>query len=180
MQIAVAVLFVHALLVMNVAAADAAPSSAAEFYANLQKLCGQKFEGETEFPKDDDHPLAAKKLVITIAHCSDSGIRIPLAAGEDKSRTWVLTPKDGRLLLKHDHRHEDGTPDKITMYGGWASEGTATRQRFTADDETAKLIPEAATNVWTIEFDGDGGRFTYALERNGQPRYKAVFSRSAD
>jgi hypothetical protein len=22
------------------------------------------------------------------------------------------------LQLKHDHRHEDGTPDEVTMYGG--------------------------------------------------------------
>ena len=178
--IAVAALLVYTLPGSHLAAADAAPHSAAEFFANLRKLCGQRFEGETEFPKDEEHPLAGKKLVITIAQCSESEIRIPLAAGEDKSLTWVLTSKDERLLLKHDHRHEDGTPDKITMYGGWASEGSATRQRFPADEDTAKLIPEAATNVWTIEFDAASGRFTYALERNGQPRYKAVFTRSTE
>jgi hypothetical protein len=63
------------------------------------------------------------------------------------------------------------------MYGGWATEGNEWRQRFAADGETAKLIPQAATNVWTLEFDAAAGRFIYALERNGQPRYKAVLSR---
>ena len=157
--------------------ADSAPDGRREFFANLRKLCGQQFEGATEFPPDPDHPLAGKKLTISIAQCSDDEIRIPLAAGEDRSRTWVLTLRGEGLLLKHDHRHPDGTPDKITMYGGWATDGDAKRQRFAADEETAKLIPEAATNVWTIEFDVADGRFTYALERNGQPRYKALFSR---
>ena len=43
--------------------------------------------------------------------------------GEDRSRTWILTLSEKGLLFKHDHRHPDGTPDKITMYGGWAAEG---------------------------------------------------------
>jgi hypothetical protein len=87
--------------------------------------------------------------------------------------------RDGRLLLKHDHRHADGTPDAQTNYGGWAtSDGSPGRQHFAADEETAKLIPEAATNVWTIEFDPAGEQFVYSLERHAAPRYKAVFRRT--
>jgi hypothetical protein len=146
------------------------------FFENLRDLCGATFEGATEFPQDPNHPLGGKKLTIHFASCSDAEIRIPLQAGEDKSRTWILTLRDGRLLLKHDHRHEDGTPDAQTNYGGWATpDGTASRQRFAADEETAKLIPEAATNVWTMEFDDAKQQFVYALERHGAPRYKAVF-----
>lgn len=151
--------------------------AASIFFQNVRKLCGQRFDGATEFPKDDpEHALAGKKLTISVEQCSDNEIRIPLQAGEDKSRTWILTLRDGRLLLKHDHRHADGTPDKVTMYGGWAVEGAANWQRFAADSETAKLIPEAATNVWTLEIDSAKEQFLYALERHGQPRYKAVFS----
>ena len=147
------------------------------FFENVRKLCGKRFEGATEFPKDEPgHPLAGKKLTISVEQCSDSEIRIPLQAGEDKSRTWILTLREGRLLLKHDHRHADGTPDKVTMYGGWAAEGDTNRQRFPADSDTARLIPEAATNVWTLEIDATKEQFVYALERNGQPRYKAVFN----
>ena len=163
---------------VHVPAQTGATPEARAFFAKLRELCGQRFEGETEFPPDPNHPLAGKKLVITVAQCDDNEVRIPLHAGEDKSRTWVLTLSDKGLLLKHDHRHPDGTPDKVTMYGGWATEGDATRQRFAADEETAKLIPDAATNVWTIEFDAASGRFTYALERHGQPRYKATFKRA--
>jgi len=158
-------------------AANDLPDAAALFFQNLKTLCGQRFEGATEFPTDDpNHPLAGKKLSISFESCSEGEIRIPLHAGEDKSRTWVLTLSGNRLLLKHDHRHPDGTPDKVTMYGGWAVEGDAKRQRFAADEETAKLIPEAATNVWTIEIDAAHERLTYALERNARPRYKAVFN----
>ena len=162
------------------AAASPSPAEAsavALFFQNVRKLCGQRFDGATEFPQDDpSHPLAGKKLIISVEQCSDNEIRIPLQAGEDKSRTWILTLREGRLLLKHDHRHADGTPDKLTMYGGWASEGDATRQRFPADGDTAKLIPEAATNVWTLEIDTAKAQLIYALERHGHPRYKAVFN----
>lgn len=164
------------LLPRRAAATTDLPGAPALFFQNLRMLCGQRFEGATEFPDDPKHPLAGKKLTITFESCSDREIRVPLHAGEDKSRTWIVTLTGDRLLLKHDHRHPDGTPDKVTMYGGWASEGDALRQRFAADEETAKLIPEAATNVWTIEMDAPRERVTYALERNGQPRYKAVFS----
>jgi hypothetical protein len=147
------------------------------FFENVRKLCGKRFEGATEFPKDEPgHPLAGKKLTISLEKCGDNEIRIPLQAGEDKSRTWILTLREGRLLLKHDHRHADGTPDKVTMYGGWAAEGDANRQRFPADSDTATLIPEAATNVWTLELDAAKEQLIYALERHGQPRYRAVFS----
>lgn len=147
------------------------------FFQNLRKLCGQQFAGTTEFPQNADHPLVGKKLLITFASCSEAELRIPLQAGEDKSRTWVLTLNEKGLLLKHDHRHADGTPDTVTMYGGWATaDGNANRQRFAADPETAKLIPEAATNVWTIEVDHEKGELIYALERNQAPRYRAVFN----
>ena len=148
-----------------------------QFFANLAKLCGRTVEGATEFPQNADHPMVGKKLILSGATCSAAEIRIPLQVGEDKSRTWVFTISDKGLLLKHDHRHADGTLDQQTNYGGWAmDQGTAQRQRFAADDETAKLIPEAATNIWTLEIDTENQRLTYALERHNAPRYKAVFS----
>jgi hypothetical protein len=95
---------------------------------------------------------------------------------EDKSRTWILTLSDDGLLFKHDHRHEDGTPDTLTNYGGWATDGGSRfSQSFPADAETGALIPEAVTNVWTFTIDRDAGTFTYFLERHGMPRYKAEF-----
>lgn len=147
------------------------------FFQNVKNLCGQSFEGTTQFPQNADHPLVGKKLVITVASCSDKEICIPFQVGEDKSRTWILRLDEKGLLFKHDHRHADGTPDKVTMYGGWAAvEGTAHRQGFPADTETKNLIPEAATNVWMIEVDNQKQEIVYYLERNNEPRYRAVFN----
>lgn len=146
------------------------------FFENLGRWCGRSFEGQTEFPPDPNHPMAGKRLLLTFGPCSATEIRVPFQVGEDRSRTWILTLGGPGLLLKHDHRHADGTPDEVTDYGGWAKAGgSATSQSFAADEETARLIPEAATNVWTIELDPPAGGLVYALERHGQPRYRALF-----
>jgi hypothetical protein len=90
--------------------------------------------------------------------------------GEDRSRTWILSRTDAGLRLKHDHRHEDGSEDPITQYGGdTAGPGSAERQEFRADSLTATLIPAAATNVWIIEVL-PGQSFAYALRREGTDR----------
>lgn len=160
----------------DITATQISPSQKA-FFQNVKKLCGQSFEGTTTLPQNPDHPLVGKKLMITIGSCRDKEIRIPFQVGEDKSRTWILRLDEKGLLFKHDHRHADGTPDKVTMYGGWAAvEGTAHRQRFPADSETKTLIPEAATNVWMIEVDNQKQEIVYYLERNNEPRYRAVFN----
>lgn len=159
------------------AAAEQASQPRSDFFNTLKKLCGQTYEGVTQFPDNPDHPLVGKRLVITLASCSDQEIRIPFQVGEDQSRTWVLTLDEKGLLFKHDHRHADGTPEDVTMYGGWATlDGTAYRQRFPADEDTKKLIPEAATNIWMMEIDTDKQEWVYYLERHGEPRYRAVFT----
>jgi len=98
--------------------------------------------------------------------------------GENKSRTWIITKSPEGLLLKHDHRHKDGTPDEVTMYGGWANDsGSNSSQFFAADAFTAKLIPAASTNVWNMELSDDNSQFTYYLERHNKPRFKAILNR---
>ncbi|MFN5153552.1 MAG: hypothetical protein ACK5ED_04135, partial [Gemmatimonadota bacterium] len=73
------------------------------------------------------------------------------------------------VRLKHDHRHEDGSEDAITQYGGDSRPtGTAERMEFAADPLTASLIPAARTNVWTIERTST--QFVYQLRREGTER----------
>jgi len=147
-----------------------------EFFNNMSTMCGQRYEGVTDFPQNADHPMVGKKLVITFGPCTKDEIRIPFQVGEDQSRTWILSLGDKSLLFKHDHRHPDGTPDKVTMYGGWsAANDTPHLQRFPADADTVKLIPEAATNVWTLQIIPEKQQLVYYLERHGQPRYRAIF-----
>lgn len=152
------------------------PANQRAFFDNIRAFCGQRFAGATEIATAPDHPQPDVPLVMHVRDCDQDEIRIPFLVGEDRSRTWILRISQAGLLFKHDHRHEDGTPEDLTNYGGWAAEdGTPTLQRFPADEETARMLPAAATNVWTLELDTATGRFIYDLQRDGQPRFRASF-----
>ncbi len=146
------------------------------FFRELSTLCGQRFPGKAVFTSTPQDPMATAAMEMDVADCSPREIRVPFRVGNDRSRTWVITLADTGLLLKHDHRHADGTPDSVTNYGGWATTaGSATRQHFAADSFTAALIPAARTNVWTLEIDRAGRRFIYDLQREARPRFRAEF-----
>ncbi len=148
------------------------------FFEQLVALCGATFVGETVYPEEPGEAWRDQPLVATFASCTPDEIRIPLAVGENHSRTWVITPTASGLQLKHDHRHADGTPEEITQYGGTTnSAGTALAQSFPADADTISLVPEARTNQWSLSFSADLNTMTYYLERHGAPRFKAVFVR---
>jgi hypothetical protein len=146
------------------------------FFTELSKLCGKSFKGEAVFPADGKDPFAGKELTMHVQNCSATVIRIPFHVGEDKSRTWVFTQMEEGLQLKHDHRHEDGTPDEVTMYGGIAMDtNDASTMRFPADAHTAQLIPAASTNEWNVVLSPDGRTFSYILKRDNQLRFQADF-----
>jgi len=138
---------------------------AKQFWDTLQSHCGKAYEGILILPKEDK-AFGGKKLIMHVRSCSDTVIKIPFFVGEDKSRTWILTYKDDRISLQHDHRHKDGTEDDINFYGGIATNGgKADIQFFPADEHTQNMIPAAATNVWWITVDDT--IFTYNLKRLG-------------
>ena len=140
------------------------------FWASLQALCGQAFAGTLVEMSPPDTSFTGKEFVMHVWQCEDSVVRVPFFVGEDRSRTWVISRTAAGLRLKHDHRHEDGTEDEVTQYGGDTVEpGGTTQQEFTADAHTASLIPAAATNVWTLEIL-PGQSFAYALRREGTER----------
>lgn len=173
-------LIAAAVLVVATSCAPAGtPDPRDRFFETLTALCGTRFEGERHFPTDTQDDFSGKRLVAEVASCSDREIRVPFVVGEDRSRTWIFTRTGDGLELKHDHRHADGTPDEITMYGGMATEGgTAQSQSFAADAHTAQLIPAAATNVWTVTLAEDGSTLTYHLTRDGNARFTAVLQRA--
>jgi len=164
-----------ALAACGDAARDAPPADA--FMAALTAHCGQAFAGRVavDEPAAQDSPFAGQSLVMHISECGDDSVRIPFHVGEDRSRTWVLTRTATGIRLKHDHRHEDGSADAITMYGGdTTSAGTAVRQEFPVDDESSALFVEAGlaastANVWAMEIE-PGRRFVYELARPGTGR----------
>lgn len=153
----------------------------AQFFQHLTDLCGARFEGQADFQSEPSEAFSGKTLVAHVAVCEPEEIRIPFRVGEDRSRTWILKRVPGGLELKHDHRHADGTPDEITMYGGTtANAGEALSQSFPADAHTAELIPAASTNVWTLSLSPDRSALTYSLTRHGKPRFRTTLTRTAD
>ena len=141
-----------ALLLVSVFTIQA-QSPAEQFWNNLQKHCGKAYEGSLVLPENDP-AFGGKRLTMHVRSCSANEIKVPFFVGDDKSRTWVFTLKDGLITLKHDHRHEDGSEDEVTQYGGSASNtGSATTQVFPADQFTASLLPRAASNVWSVNLN---------------------------
>ncbi len=148
------------------------PTAADTFWNSLSGICGLSYSGVITEAIAGDTAFADKLLVMHVRECSDTVIRIPFHVGDDRSRTWVVSRlKNGGLRLKHDHRHADGVEDSVSQYGGDAplDRITPTSVEFPADAFTAKLIPAAATNVWTMSIT-PGGRFVYALRREGTDR----------
>ena len=146
------------------------------FWESLEALCGQAFEGRVVESVPVDDSFDGQTLVMHVRECAPGEIRIPFFVGEDRSRTWVVTTTAAGLRLKHDHRHEDGSEDAVTQYGGdTRGVGSPAAQDFHADAFTAERVPAAATNVWTIEVTL-GTSFAYALRREGSDRrFRAEF-----
>ena len=124
------------------AATATAPADA--FLARIAQHCGQAFAGRivTDVPPaEGDDPFAGKTLVMHVRECSAGELKVPFHVGDDHSRTWVITRTDTGLRLKHDHRHADGKPDAVTLYGGDTTDaGTATRQTFPVDAESIAMF----------------------------------------
>lgn len=141
------------------------------FWTALQPLCGQAFEGRlVEGTEPGDEAMRAQRLVMHVRSCTTEEIRIPFHVGENRSRTWLITRTPTGVRLKHDHRHEDGTEDAVTQYGGdTRGDGRGLSLDFHADDHTAKVVPAAATNIWTLTIDPPRA-IAYALRREGSGR----------
>ena len=140
------------------------------FFARLTALCGKAYEGRLVSDDPLDADMAGKRLVMHVRDCSASEIRIPFTVGEDHSRTWVVSRTATGLRLKHDHRHEGGSEDTRSQYGGdTQAAGTESRQEFPADDFSKELfrregIPASADNVWAFELQPEQ-LFAYELRR---------------
>jgi hypothetical protein len=145
------------------------------FMAAIRQHCGSAFAGRivANDPPPANDAFAGQTLVMHVRECGDQEIRIPFHVGDDRSRTWVLTRTSDGLRLKHDHRHEDGSPDVLTMYGGdTTAAGTTLRQEFPVDAESKALFERqnaavSMTNTWAMEVE-PGRRFRYELARPGR------------
>ena len=168
------------------AAGNAVP--AAQFMAALAQHCGQAFAGRvvTNVPASaTPDPFDGKALVMHVRGCQtpERELRVPFHVGEDRSRTWVLTRVGDGLRLKHDHRHADGSPDAVTLYGGDTREaGSAARQAFPVDAESVAMFKRtglagSVRNTWAMEVE-PGRRFVYELSRPDGRLFRVEFDLS--
>ncbi len=160
----------------------AAPADA--FLAAIAAHCGQAFEGRIianqPTPTTPD-AFEGKRLVMHVRGCDApmQRIEIPFHVGDDRSRTWVLKRTPAGLRLKHDHRHQDGSPDAMTMYGGDTRVGgNAARQAFPVDAESIAMFKRgglnaSVENTWAMEIHPE--TFVYELSRPNGRLFKVEF-----
>jgi hypothetical protein len=152
------------------------------FMARIASHCGQAFAGRivANEPAQPDDPFAGKALVMHVRECAADELKIPFHVGDDHSRTWVLTRTPEGLRLKHDHRHEDGSEDELTQYGGdSAGPGAPWRQEFPVDDYSVAMFERAGLaasvqNTWAMEI-APGERFVYELARPSGRLFRVEF-----
>lgn len=156
-----------------------------QFWSNLRFHCGKAYAGRitaNQPAPTTPHPFEGKALVMHVRGCDDPTreIRIPFHVGDDHSRTWVLTRTGTGLRLKHDHRHEDGSPDAVTMYGGdTAGPGSTRRQAFPVDADSIAMferegLAASVTNTWAMELV-PGKTFVYELSRPNGRLFRVEF-----
>lgn len=178
-------LFLGALLASACTPQPSQQKPADVFLAHIADYCGKAFAGKitaNEPRSDQQDPFEGKELVMHVRGCDDpqNEIRIPFHVGDDHSRTWILTRTNDGLRLKHDHRHEDGTEDAVTMYGGdTASEGTENRQEFPVDEESISTFKReglnaSLENTWAMEIHPNQ-HFIYELTRPNGREFRVQF-----
>jgi hypothetical protein len=161
----------------SVAAARPAPlvsiPSHDGFFDNIAAHCGKAYEGKVSVDNAaGPSSFAGKKLVMHVRRCNERELQVPFHVGDDASRTWIITKTGSGLSLNHDHRHEDGSDDKSTMYGGHTLDaGFANAQSFPADQYSKELfasqgIPQSMGNTWQMYIYPK--QFTYRLVREGR------------
>ncbi len=158
------------LIVVSCTAEPTNPQS--QFMDSLSALCGQSFAGKLVSTDEADKDFAAQNMVMHVGPCTETEIHIPFYAGDDRSRTWMISKTKTGLRLKHRHNHEDGSADILTHYGGdTSSPGTANRQEFPVDQFSKDLFTRegldvSTTNIWAIEITPK--IYVYELRREGR------------
>lgn len=153
-----------------------AQTTQAAFWRELADRCGSSYAGQATIVPEGDSVVAGRELVMHVMECGEDAIRIPFHVDDNRSRTWVLTRSDSSLALAHDHRHQDGTPESNSGYGGeTVVPGTPRSQAFPAGRPAGELEHPDSTNVWTMEFESED-RFVYGFHRTGTDRrYRIEF-----
>jgi hypothetical protein len=153
------------------------PEAERSFLDNLSGLCGKSFRGKEVYSAPGRESWAEKDFVMHVTVCENDRVHIPFHLDQDHSRTWMFLAEGNRLRFRHDHRHDDGTPEELTLYGGYSDgTGTAFVQKFPADDYTIELLEDTLGREWRVILSEDLGSMTYQLHYSGQLMFAAEFN----
>ncbi len=146
------------------------PSAQIDFFEHFKQFEGKKFAGKETFIAENVDSWADLELEMYVREYNDTIIYIPFRVGDNTSRTWMMIlEENNRLRFRHDHRHEDGTPEDLNLYGGYATDnGTSYKQVFPADEFTCQMLERICDNEWTAEFSEDLSKFYYSLRKKGE------------
>ena len=139
------------------------------FFEDIKSHCGKAYAGKLVSKDEADSDFAGKQMIMHVRECSDTELRIPFHVDDDHSRTWVITKTDNGLRLKHDHRHEDGSEDAVTQYGGdTIHKGAKSRQVFPVDQFSIDMflkegLDVSVVSIWAVEINN--ATFAYELSR---------------
>ncbi|WP_419149243.1 hypothetical protein [Pseudoalteromonas 'SMAR'] len=142
------------------------------FFDSIKAHCGKAYEGKVSVDNQGPSSFSEARLVMHVRKCSATELQVPFHVGKDASRTWIITKTGSGLSLKHDHRHQDGSDDVSTMYGGHTLDaGWDTVQSFPADEYSKQLfvqqgIPQSVGNTWQMFIYPE--QFSYRLVREGR------------
>ena len=147
-----------------------------EFLEKLASLCGKSFQGQQIYMDPRGTSWEDNELIMHVTICEENKVHIPFHVDDDKSRTWIFAFEDGKLRFRHDHRHEDGTPEDLTLYGGYADgNGTAFIQIFPNDDYTKNLVSDDINRTWVVILDENLTTLTYKLRYHDERYFEARF-----
>jgi hypothetical protein len=155
--------------------------------ADISGLCGQTFTGKVTSDDPQDEDWRKEILVLGPISCPNSSqVIMPLAVGENKSRTWFLTKVGERIEFRHQHLLDNGEIDPVSDYGGFSEsfvvEPNGWRIEFPADAKTIEIfnatgLQVSTTNIWSFDYV-TGMSLNYELNREGR-HFRAEFDISA-
>ncbi len=162
---------------------ESSKAVSADFLSALAPLCNQTYIGQVTSDDPQDADWRAFDLTLGPIGCAEDGvISMPLAVGEDTSRTWFLTPSEDGIEFRHQHLLKDGSVDPVSDYGGYSQdlrfEGGAWLVDFPADPKTVDIfkatgLDVSITNIWSFDYRPKA-QLVYELNREGR-HFRAEF-----
>ncbi|HEX7939263.1 MAG TPA: hypothetical protein VF483_09755, partial [Gemmatimonadaceae bacterium] len=104
------------------------------FWDRLNVLCGHSYRGTLTDGSAADSVFRRDALILHVARCTPTEVRMALHVGVDRSRSLVIARTATGLALTHEVHGADGAESKMSGFGGETrDQGAIGRQEFPAN-----------------------------------------------